>query len=120
MRTEQLESGVRVAVDYEDLDYSVLAHRRCPAESRNSWSGSSMPVAVHYGARRLAGQTHFRAVVSKPRPAGTVALPGDAARLRFYNDPESGACMIHDPTLGTLAAVMEVTHPAYLLLSAAP
>jgi hypothetical protein len=78
-----------------------------------------VPVAAHHGARRLAGQTQLRAAVSKPRPAGTMALPGDAARLRFYNDGESGACMIHDPRLGTLAAVIEVTHPAYLLLSTA-
>lgn len=78
-----------------------------------------VPVGVHYGARRLAGQTSFRATVGRPRPAGTMALPGDAARLRFYNDPTSGACMVHDPRLGTLAAVVHVTHPAYLLLSPA-
>ena len=78
-----------------------------------------LPVGVHYGARHVAGQTKFRAAVGRPRPAGTMALPGDAARLRFYNDPTSGACMVHDPRLGTLAAVVHVTHPAYLLLSPA-
>lgn len=78
-----------------------------------------VPVGVHYGTRHLAGQTKFRAAVGRPRPAGTMALPGDAARLRFYNDPTSGACMVHDPRLGTLAAVVHITHPAYLLLSPA-
>jgi hypothetical protein len=76
-----------------------------------------LPVGAHYGARRLTGQTDYRAQVAMPRPAGTMALPGDAARLRFYNDPGTGACMVHDPRLGTLAAVVQVTHPAYLLLS---
>ena len=78
-----------------------------------------LPVATHYGARRLGGQTVYRAAVSRPRPAGTMALPGDAARLRFHNDTDSGACMIHDPRMGTLVAVAHVTHPAYLLLSPA-
>jgi len=78
-----------------------------------------LPVGVHYGARRVAGQTRYRAALGHPRPAGTMALPGDAARLRFYNDAVSGACMVHDPRLGTLAAVVAVTHPAYLLLSPA-
>jgi hypothetical protein len=45
-----------------------------------------------------------------------MALPGDAASLRFYRDPLLGAAMIHDPHRNTLAAVVAVTHPAYVLL----
>jgi hypothetical protein len=75
------------------------------------------PVAAHWSARNASGQTVYRARVSKPRPVGTMALPGDAAPLRFYNDPDSGMCMIHDPHRQTLSAVLRVTHPSYVLLS---
>ncbi len=47
-----------------------------------------------------------------------MALPGDAASLRFHLDADTGACMIHDPHRRTLAAVVEVSHPAYVLLGA--
>lgn len=52
----------------------------------------------------------------KPRPAGTLALPGDAAPLRQYEDPESGAVMVHDPHAQTLTAILEVTHSAFVLM----
>lgn len=75
------------------------------------------PTVAHWAARASAGQTRYRARLLDPRPAGTMALPGDAAALRFFTDPDSGACMIHDPHRQTLAAVMRVTHPAYILLA---
>ncbi len=73
--------------------------------------------ATHYGARAATGQTQYRAVHPlKPRPAGTLALPGDAAPLRFHQDPGSGAVMVHDPHRQTLTAVLAVSHPAFVLL----
>ena len=54
-------------------------------------------------ARTVARQHEYRARVSVPRPAGTMALPGDAAALRFYEDPQSAACMVHDPHRQTLS-----------------
>jgi len=75
------------------------------------------PVALQYAARKSTGQIEYRAKVSKPRPAGTLALPGDAASLRFYDDPVTGACMIHDPYRQTISAVLTVEHPAYVLLA---
>jgi hypothetical protein len=84
------------------------------------WGGrpviEALPTVVHYGARRALGQTSFLARPSAPRPAGTMALPGDAASLRFLLD-ESGAVMVHDPHARTLAAIAHVTHPAFVLLS---
>ncbi len=77
------------------------------------------PIVSHWGLRRLCGQTRYRARLLQPRPAGTMALPGDAAALRFFTDPVSGACMVHDPHRHTLSAVMRVAHPAYILLSPA-
>lgn len=76
------------------------------------------PVGAHWQARRAAGQTTFRARPTSARPAGTMALPGDAASLRFYT-PRDGepVCMIHDPWRNTLSAVLRVRHPAYVLLS---
>lgn len=76
-----------------------------------------VPVAGHWGLRRPAGQCEYRARVCTPRPAGTFALPGDAASLRFYDDPATGACMIHDPHRQTLSACLRVSHPAYVLLA---
>ena len=68
-------------------------------------------------ARRFARQSEYRARVSVPRPAGTMALPGHAAALRFYEDRESGACMVHDPHRETFSVTVAVTHPAYVLLA---
>jgi hypothetical protein len=87
-----------------------------------SWQGVALcewaPILGHWTARKAARQSEYRARVSVPRPAGTMALPGDAAALRFYEDPESGACMVHDPHRQTLSVTVAVTHPAYVLLSA--
>jgi hypothetical protein len=46
-----------------------------------------------------------------------MALPGDAAALRFHIDADTGTAMVHDPHDGTLTAVALVRHPAYVLLS---
>lgn len=75
------------------------------------------PLACQWWARRSTGQTRYRARTGSPRPAGTLFLPGDAAALRFFDDPDSGACMVHDPHRRTLTAVAAVSHPAYVLLS---
>src|SRR6476660_8894470 len=70
------------------------------------WHGrpavESLPTAGHYAVRELSGQTKFRARPSAPRRGGTLALPGDAAALRFRTDEESGAAMLHDPHGHTL------------------
>ena len=76
-----------------------------------------LPTSLHWSLRRVTRQTDYRVRVSPPRPAGTMALPGDAAPLRFYNDPTSHACLIHDPYAATLSAVLRVSHPAYVLLA---
>ena len=76
------------------------------------WAGT----AAHYGARQAAGQGQFRARPAKPRPAGTLGLPGDAAALRLHIDQVSGAAMVHDPHRQTLTVVLAVTHPAFALL----
>ncbi len=74
------------------------------------------PTAAQFGGRRTTGQTEFRAPVTRPRPAGTLALGGDAASLRFHLDPDTGAAMIHDPHRQSLTAVLSVSHPAFVLL----
>jgi hypothetical protein len=76
------------------------------------WSAT----ALHYGVRMAGGQGEFKARPIRPRPAGTLALPGDAASLRLYIDPPTGAAMIHDPHRQTLTAVAAVSHPAFALL----
>jgi hypothetical protein len=85
------------------------------------WQGETVieaiPTFAHWGLRRSAGQTSYRVRPTAPRPAGTMALPGDAAALRFHVDEPSGAVMVHDPHQRTLSAVVRVSHPAYVLLS---
>ena len=85
------------------------------------WHGrpavESLPTAGHFLARKLNGQTKFRARPMAPRPGGTLALPGDAAAMRFLVDEETGTAMLHDPHAQTLTAVALVRHPAYVLLS---
>jgi hypothetical protein len=77
------------------------------------------PVAGHWALRRALHQDIYLVRPAKPRPAGTLALPGDAAALRLHVDTISGAAMIHDPHRHTLTATIAVTHPAFVLLDAA-
>ena len=75
-----------------------------------------VPVLARWAARTYLGQLIYRRRVIKPRPAGTLALPGDAAPLREWEDPETGAAMVHDPHAQTLTAILGVSHPAFVLL----
>ncbi|KDA07132.1 membrane protein [Microbacterium sp. CH12i] len=74
------------------------------------------PVAFWWMWKTTGGQLLYRRRVVKPRPAGSLALPGDMARLREYDDPITGAGMVHDPTASTLTAIVAVSHPAFALL----
>lgn len=75
-----------------------------------------VPVGFRWVWRVSIGQLLYRRRIVKPRPAGTLALPGDAAALREYVDPETGAAMIHDPHQHTLTAIIGLSHPAFVLL----
>ena len=86
------------------------------------WQGApvieSVPIVAHWQLRKATGQTRYRIKANAPRPAGTMGLPGDAAALRFHTDPATGAVMVHDPHRQSLAAVVKVSHPAFVLLDA--
>jgi len=75
-----------------------------------------IPIAWWWTWRATGGHLIYRRKVTRLRPEGTLALPGDAARLREYTDPESAAAMIHDPHEATLTVITEVSHPAFVLL----
>jgi hypothetical protein len=77
------------------------------------------PVGARWLWRSTRGQLIYRRRIVKPRPVGTLALPGDAARLRQWLDPETGAVMIYDPHAATLTAIIGVAHPAFVLLDPA-
>ncbi|MET0843322.1 MAG: SCO6880 family protein [Mycetocola sp.] len=74
------------------------------------------PVVGRWLWRAAYGQLVYRRVILRPRPVGTLALPGDASALREWDDPESGAVMVHDPHAQTLTAIVPVSHPAFALL----
>src|SRR5207247_215042 len=75
-----------------------------------------VPVAGHWALRRALGQDVFGMRPLHPRPAGTLALPGDAAALRVHVDETTGAAMVHDPHRQTLTATAVISHPAFVLL----
>lgn len=75
-----------------------------------------VPIMARWVWRAYLGQLLFRRRIVRPRPAGTLALPGDAAALREWEDPETGAAMIHDPHAQTLTVILGVSHPAFVLL----
>ena len=75
-----------------------------------------LPLVTRWWRRKLTGQTQYRKRIQKPRPAGTLALPGEAAALRKYVDAETGAVMVHDPHRGMLTAIVQVEHPSFMLL----
>lgn len=85
------------------------------------WAGRPavewVPEGAVYLYRKAGGQTDYVAKPEEPRPVGTMGLPGDGAALRFYNDEVSGMAMVHDPYRQTLSAVLQVSHPAYVLLA---
>lgn len=85
------------------------------------WAGrpaiEAVPTAAHFLVRRATGQHRFRARPAKPRPAGSLTLPGDTAALRFLIDEKSGTAVLHDPHEQTLTVAALVQHPAYVLLS---
>lgn len=74
------------------------------------------PLGTRWLWRSTGGQLTYRRRIASPRPAGTLALPGDAARLRQWVDTDTGAVMVHDPHAATLTAIIGVTHPAFVLL----
>lgn len=94
---------------------SVLAFVAVGGRKLVDWS----PVVVLWCWRSVGGQLLFRRRIARPRPAGTLALPGDAARLRQWTDADTGAVMVHDPHASTLTAVVGVSHPAFILLDPA-
>lgn len=77
------------------------------------------PIGARWLWRSTGRQLFYQRRIVKPRPAGTLALPGDAARLRQWVDPETGAVMVHDPHAATLTAIAGVSHPAFVLLDPA-
>ena len=77
------------------------------------------PIITRWLLRTRAKQTRYRRRMIRPRPAGTLALPGDLAALREWHDPETGAAMIHDPHAQTLTVMLRVQHPAFVLLDPA-
>jgi hypothetical protein len=76
----------------------------------------ALPTGAHYATRAASTQTKYRARPETPRPTGTLALPGDAASLRFLLDKD-GTAMLHDPHAQTLTVAGLLSHPAYVLLS---
>ncbi|GAB2473366.1 SCO6880 family protein [Xylanimonas ulmi] len=77
------------------------------------------PIGFGWARRSVAGQLVFHHDVSRLRPAGTLALPGDAARLRQFVDPGTGAAYVHDPHANTLTAILGIEHPSFVLLDPA-
>lgn len=75
-----------------------------------------VPVGMTWVIRVMLRQTVYRRRITRPRPVGTLSLPGDAASLREYEDPETGMVMVHDPHAQTLTTMLEVTHPTFILL----
>lgn len=74
-----------------------------------------LPVVGHYLWRRQTKNTEYRAKLSKPRPAGTLFLPGDHAALRSLRDVHNSAVYIHDPHNNTLTGIIKISHPSFLL-----
>ncbi|MER7604697.1 SCO6880 family protein [Nocardioides sp. NPDC127503] len=80
---------------------------------------SWLPIGTVWLRRSATGQLAYRRNITRPRPAGTLALPGDVARLQQWEDAETGAVMVYDPHAATLTAIVAVAHPAFVLLDPA-
>jgi hypothetical protein len=78
-----------------------------------------LPIALAWAWRLLTGQLEHRTRLDRPRPAGTLALPGRAAALRLVVDPVTGAALVHDPHAATLTVTVPVTSSAFTMLDPA-
>ncbi|MCF4123662.1 PrgI family protein [Antribacter sp. KLBMP9083] len=78
-----------------------------------------LPIGLAWAWRSTTGQLEYRVRLDRPRPAGTLALPGRAAALRIVEDPATGAALVHDPHAVTLTATMPVTSSAFTMLDPA-
>lgn len=67
-----------------------------------------VPLMGQWIYRSVRGQASYRVRPLAPRPAGTLGLPGDAARLRVLVDELTGAGLLHDPSTRTLTAIAKV------------
>ncbi|WP_125778001.1 SCO6880 family protein [Antribacter gilvus] len=74
-----------------------------------------LPIVAAWTWRRLTGQLEFNARIDRPRPAGTLALPGRAAALRLVEDPLTGAALVHDPHSATLTVTIPVSSAGFAL-----
>lgn len=75
------------------------------------------PIAAHYLWRGACGQLLVLAKPGRPRPVGTLPLPGDAARLAVWAAGD-GTAIIHDPYLPSWTAVAAVHGGGFLLADA--
>ncbi|RPF21448.1 SCO6880 family protein [Myceligenerans xiligouense] len=75
-----------------------------------------LPIVCAWAWRTATGQLEFRARLDRPRPAGTLALPGRTAALRLVIDPSTGAALVHDPHAATLSVTVPVTSTGFTLL----
>jgi hypothetical protein len=95
------------------LPIALSAFVRVGGQPAVEWA----PTFLHFRGRRQSEQTEYRSRLPfRPRPSGVMALPGDAASLRFHVDPDTGAAMIEDPHRRTVTAVLAVSHPSFALL----
>jgi len=78
-----------------------------------------LPITGIWWLRSWKGQTVFLRRIFRRRPAKNLALPGDAAALKYHIDPATAAVMIHDPHEATLTAIIRVKHPSFVLLDPA-
>ncbi|GAB2496725.1 type VII secretion protein EccE [Promicromonospora xylanilytica] len=78
-----------------------------------------LPIGLAWVWRSLTGQLEFRVRIDRPRPAGTLALPGRAAALRLVVDTVTGAALVHDPHAATLTVTVPVTASSFTMLDSA-
>jgi hypothetical protein len=74
------------------------------------WLGLRGMTAVRAAVR----QDRFRARPERPRPEGTLGLPGTAASLRLVQTPD-GCVAVHDPHRRTLTGILRVHGTAFAL-----
>lgn len=75
-----------------------------------------LPIGLAWVWRSVTGQLEYRARINRPRPAGTLALPGRAASLRLVVAPPTGAALVHDPHAATLTVTIPVTTSSFTML----
>ena len=89
LRNDRRDPGSKHRCDVLSIRETASGHDT-RQQARNVHIVEWMPAVTRWAWRSGHEQLTYRRRIIRPRPVGTLSLPGDAAALREWNDPSRG------------------------------